>query len=198
MDQALDTARYDLFTLDAAARLIWKNTDRGVAIEPTALVLWRAGRWRKLRYDEIDTITLSTGVIGASRTIGQCTLTLRTGRRIVITNTNAAGTADGMRDELYREFIRDFHRALIVSGAAGYIVFRSGFSRGRMTGLMVALVAAAGVFVLLPLMLLLITRNLQALWLLLAGATIVAPAAGIAHSNKAAAYAPQQPPDLLP
>jgi len=198
MDQALETARYDLFTLEAGARLVWKNSTRGISLEPTGLELKRGGRWHWLAYADISTVNLSTARVGASRVIGQCTLTLRTGQRLVITNTNAAGLSDGLRDTLYREFVRDLHRQLVESGAAELISFRSGFSRARITVLLIALSAAALLSIALPAILLLVTRDLRALWVLIGGGTLFAPAANLARSNRPASYDPDRPPDLLP
>jgi hypothetical protein len=198
MDQALETARYDLFSLEAGARLVWKNSNRGVSLEPAGLELKRGGRWQSLAYADIRTVTLSTARVGASRVIGQCTLTLRTGQRLIITNTNAAGLSDGLRDTLYREFVRDLHRQLVESGAAERISFRSGFSTARITVLLIALSAAALLFVALPALLLLVTRDLRALWVLIGGGTLLAPAASLARSNRPASYDTARPPDLLP
>ena len=198
MEQALETARYDLFTLEPGARLVWKNSDRGVSLESTGLELKRGGRWQSLKYADIGTVTLSTARIGASRVIGQCTLTLRTGQRLVITNSNAAGLSDGLRDTLYREFVRDLHRQMVDSGAAERIIFRSGFSTARITVLLIALCAAALLFIALPAILLLVTHDLRALWVLIGGGALFAPAVHLARSNRPASYDPNRPPDLLP
>jgi hypothetical protein len=199
MDQTFDIAqRYDLFTLERAGRFAWQNKDRGVTLGPTAMSVLRGNRWISLPYRKIASIGLSTGSIGNFRSIAQCTVRLKSGRQLVITNTNARGMSDGLRDGLYREFVADFHDRLLADGAAQSITFRSGFSRGRMTGLVAALIAGAALFLLLPTLLLIFTHNLETLWALLAGVGLVFPAFRIATANQPATYLPNRPPDLLP
>lgn len=195
---AEEVPRYDLYTRDGDTRFFWRLTDHGVAVEPGALVLYRAGQWTRAPYDRIMSVGLSTGSAGRGNVIANCTITLTNGSRIIVSNVKASGVSDLSRDADYRHFVKDFHKALVASGAASAITFRSGFSEGRMTGLRISLVIAGLFFIALPLVLLLITRELKALWITLAGIAFIVPMVGIARTNQPGTYRPDMPPDLLP
>ena len=198
MDQPADhTQHYDLFSTDGGAGFTWRNHDGGVGLDAESVIIMRAGRWTSIAFADIDMVTLSSTVIGQSRPIGQCILTLADGRRIIITNANSAGIADGARDAGFRQFVLDFHAALIASHDAQHIDFRSGFTQRRMNGLVIALIAAAVLFVGVPLFLLLKTNDPESLWLLIAGVFLILPAWRIARTNQPAEYQAGAPPDLL-
>jgi len=190
--------RYDLFTRDGDTRFTWSLTDEGVALEDDALMLMRAGRWTRASYHDIVAVKLSSGVLGRSNTMGNCTIELANGSKIIVSNVNKRGIADGFRDGIYRRFVADLHQHLLSSGAAEGIDFHSGFSQGRMTGLLFALIAATGLFLVLPFVLFIATHDIETLWILLAGAGLVIPVYRIANNNQPAAYMPASPPDLLP
>lgn len=195
---ANDAQRYDLFTRDGQTRFTWTLTDEGVALEDEALVLMRAGRWTRAQYHDIVSVTLTSGTLGRGNTMGSCAIELANGSKIIVANVNKRGIADGFRDGLYRRFVADLHKHLLASGAAESIDFHSGFSQGRMTGLLFALIAATGLFLVLPFVLLIATHDIETLWILLAGAGLVIPVYRIANNNQPAAYMPANPPDLLP
>ena len=94
--------RYDLFNTDGRKRLVWRFRDEGVMVEDGALAVMRSSRWMRVPYSQITAVNLSAAVVGRSGTIGQCTLVLEDGRRVVITNGNDQGLADGRRDGPYR------------------------------------------------------------------------------------------------
>lgn len=158
----------------------------------------RDGTWTDVPFAALASVNLSTAAVRRSRTIGQCIVDLRDGRRIVISNVAASGLADGERDDAYRAFVRDFHKALIDSGAAPAIRFHSGFTQARMSGLGIALVIGALFFVVLPVVLLIATGDLESLSLLLGGVFLILPAYRTARTNQPADYQPGAPPDLLP
>ena len=108
MDQAADvTTRYDLFSTDGGTRFVWRYRDEGVGLEADALAMVRAGRWTRVPFADIAQVTLSTAAAGQSRQMGQCTLTLLNGRRIVVTSANASGLADGQKVTYDLEKSRD-------------------------------------------------------------------------------------------
>jgi hypothetical protein len=195
---AEDEVRFDLFNSDGHFRLVWRLTDPGVVVEPDALRLRRAGRWTRLPYDRIVSVTLSTGAVGTG-IIGNCTIELVDGTRTIITNMNERGVADGRRDGDYRRFVVTFHQALVECDSLPSIRFRSGFSEARSNGLFVVMLLASALFVVLPLVLLLATGELKMLWALLVGGTVlVFPAWKVFGANRPATYNPGAPPDLLP
>ena len=197
-EPAEDAQRYDLFTRDGETRFVWSLTDEGVALEADALVLMRAGRWTRANYEDIISVTLSSGVIGRGNVIASCTIVLGNGSRVIVSNVNRTGVADGFRDGIYRRFVADLHKHLLASGAATGIEFHSGFSQTRMTGLILTLIVATGFFLVLPFVLLVATHDIKALLILLAGAALVVPVYRIARTNQPSTYLPAEPPDLLP
>lgn len=197
MDQPAPAAQhYDLFTSDG--HMQWRLQDRGLELRPDCLALMRAGRWTEVPFGDVVQVKLAIAFLARSRPIGQCTLVLANGGKVVVMNANASGLSDGERDTIFRQFVKDVHRALVQSGAASAITFHAGFSERRMNGLRIALVVATLFFVALPVVLLLATRDPQMLWILLAGVVLVLPAYRAMRTNQPATYNPGAPPDLLP
>lgn len=187
---------FDLFTSDGHFQ--WQLADRGVEVGADRLTIRRAGRTTEVPYADITQVTLSTTYMQHSRAVGQCILALANGGKVIVTSADASGLSDGRRDQIFRSFVRDFHSALVHSGAAIAIAFHSGFTRGRMNGLVGILIVATLFFVALPLGLLLMARDAQILWVLGAGAALLIPAYRAAQTNQPATYNPGAPPDLLP
>lgn len=188
---------YDLFARTAERRFVWRFKDHGVTVEDDALSLVIGGQWLRIPFDRIMTVTLSSNAIPRSGTIGQCTIQLVSGSRYVIGNGNDQGLADGHRDGPYRRFIGQLHQRLIATGAAKNIRFVSGYSETRRTILIAALAVAVAFFVVLPLILLLIVKDLKILGVLAAGAALVWPAMRVAGANRPGLYSPQNPPDFI-
>jgi hypothetical protein len=199
MSEPADGApRYDLFTRDGEMRLVWRLADEGVALEPEALVLHRGGRWTQANYSDMLSVALTSGSFAGANTIGTCTIEMRSGLRIVVSNVNASGVSDGRRDGTYRRFVADFHQHLVAAGAAGTMRFQSGFGEGRITGLFLLGIVASALFVVLPLILLLATHELRTLWITVAGLGLIVPLWRTFSANQPATYDPGAPPDLLP
>ena len=188
---------YDLFTRDGATRLVWRLTDRGVALEPGAFIVRRSGQWTRAEFKRILSVTLSSGQAPGSRAIASCTIQMSSGLRIVVSNLNARGVSDGSRDGIYRQFVADLHARLRDAGVASGVAFRSGFSQARSTGLLVAGLIATGFFVVLPVILLLATHELKALLITAAGLGLVVPIWRTFSANQPGSYNPRLPPDLL-
>ncbi len=196
-DDAPDAHRYELFTTDGAVRFALTLKDHGIALEPRALALMRAGRWTRADFADIASVTLSTATAG--RTIlAQCTIGLVNGGRIVVSNAGASGIADGRHDQAFRLFVRDLHAALVESGAAAGIAFRSGYSAGRSMGLNIAVGAAVLLLGVLPLILFFISGEVKILGALVVGAFLLWPMLRVARMNTPRTYSPGNPPDLIP
>ena len=99
-------------------------------------------------------------------------------------------------DAEFNAFITDFHRRLVSAGEDG-IVFRARYKRARWIGLMVSLLAAAGMFLALPVALWMLTGKLIWLGMLVFGLLLVLPGARLLRPNLGATYRPEQPPQLL-
>lgn len=190
------SSRYDLFTRDGNARFVWRLTDRGTALEPHSIVFMRAGRWTRVPFADIASIGLSRQGIGRVQ-LAQCLITLRNGRRIVISNANARGVNDGRHDGPFRLFVDELHKALRANGAAGKISFVSGFTTARMNGLIVISIIASVFFIALPIVLVAATRDLKALWALLFGIAFMVPVWTIVRVNQPGRYDPANPPDMV-
>lgn len=196
-DPAPDAKRYDLFTTDGSRKFVWRLTDAGIALEADGIAVLRAGQWTRARYADIAAVTLTSGAIGQSGLRGACTIRLNNGALVVVNNLNARGISDGVRDGLFRQFVTDLHQRLIQSGAAKDVTFHAGFSQSRMTGLVFITTLAALLFIALPFGLLIFTRDIESLWMLLAGVGLVYPIVRVARNNQPTTYLPTAPPDLL-
>ncbi|MEO6012013.1 MAG: hypothetical protein ABIQ30_00295 [Devosia sp.] len=191
------TAHYDLYARTTEHRFVWRFKDHGVTVEDDSLSLVVGGQWLRIPFDRILSVTLSSNAIPRSGTIGQCTIQLVSGRRYVVGNGNDQGLADGRYDGPYRRFVDDLHKRLIANGAAGTIRFTSGYSEARRAFLIAALVVSIAFFVVLPLILLLIVRDLKILGVLAAGAAFVWPVMRVAGANRPGLYSPRNPPDFV-
>ena len=196
-DFAPDAKRYNLFTTDGSRKFLWRLTDEGIALEADGIAVMRTGQWTHARYADIAAVTMTSGAIGQSGLCGVCTIRLKNGALIVAGNLNNRGIADGFRDGLFRQFVTDLHQRLIETGAAKDIFFHAGFSQSRLTVLVLVTIIAALLFIALPLGLLIFTRDIQSLWMLIAGVGLVYPIVRVARNNQPTTSLPTAPPDVL-
>lgn len=196
-DLAETAKRFDLYTRDAeAARFVWRFKDSGIAVEPDAIAVMRAGRWSRAPFHAIRSVTLNSAVVGRAN-VAQCIIQLENGNKVVTSNANDRGLPDGSNDRDFRKFVVALHEQLIASGEAKGIEFRSGYSRTRANVLIGALVAGVALFVVLPLILLILTGEIKALGLLVTGGLLIWPAMKTAEANRPSTYFPDRPPDLI-
>ncbi len=196
MIEPLDgVTRYALFTSDGK-RFVWGSPDSGIAVEEDSIAVMRAGRWTHAAFADIVSVTLNTAMIGRS-SVAQCIVVLGNGNKIVTSNANANGFVDGSRNRDFEDFVVALHRQLVASGAAKSIAFHSGYSSGRMNMLMLALIAGVALFLVLPLGLLLVTGDIKALGIIVAGCFLLWPAWQVANANKPSSYSPERPPNLF-
>lgn len=193
---AADLPRYDLFSRDAGGGMVWRLRDRGVVLDRHTIVFPRGSTWTRVPFADIASIGLSRQGVGRIQ-LAQCLITLRNGRRIAVTNANARGVNDGTHDGPFRLFVDDLHKALRAAGSAGSIRFISGFTSGRMNGLIFISIIASVFFIALPLVIVVATRNLQSLWALLFGVTFLVPVWGLVRVNQPGTYDPADPPDMV-
>ncbi len=188
--------RYDLF-LRHRGGLFWKLTDEGIMPGVEKLSYTQDGRWGYRPYADIDAINLSSALVYRQGKLAQCAITFRNGSVLNVGTWSDRGLPDASRHEAFFDFITDLHHRLIVSGDARRIRFSRGNSPGRSTVLRVALVAAAGLFIVLPLILAAIARSWEPLQMVLFGALFVWPAWETATKNEPGSYSPKYPPDML-
>jgi len=188
--------RYDLF-LRHRAGLFWKLTDEGIVPGPDKLSYMQDGRWGYRLYADIVTVNLSSAHIVRHGRLSQCGISFRNGATLGISTSDERGLPDPGRSESFFDFIADLHQRLIASGAARDIRFTRGGTPRRMAFLRVALVAAAGLFIVLPVILAMVARSWEPLEIMLFGALFVWPAWESANKNEPGSYNPKYPPDML-
>jgi hypothetical protein len=188
--------RYDLF-LRHRSGFFWRLTDEGIVPGPDRLSFPTDGRMGHRRYEDIDRVNLSVAHIPRSGSLAQCGIVFRNGATLGLSTANAQGLPDPLRRDVYHDFLEDFHRRLIVSGAAKSITFTRGGTQTRMLILQIALIAGTGLFVVLPVVLAVIARSWEPFQLMLMGALLLWPAWETAQKNQPGTYSPKYPPDLL-
>jgi hypothetical protein len=115
---------------------------------------------------------------------------------LTVTSLDSWGSADAARLDDYAEFLQDLHSHL---GEADKkrIRFIAGMTEGRQMFGKVAVFIGGAFFILLPLVLLLITREIQALFITLAGAAFIIPAFKTMKKNEPRTYDPDHLDDGL-
>jgi hypothetical protein len=171
--------------------------DNTVALDDDRLSYPVRGRWGWRGLGDIDTVTLQTNYVPRVGTIAQCIIGVRNGRIVRIHSGDAGGRPDPAKAAAYRAFVEDFHRRLVDGGFALHIGFRTGFSRLRYGILISAIVAAIGLFVVLPIVLAVIAGEPGILYAPIFGLALAWPAWQIARRNAPGTYHPTRPPDLL-
>lgn len=190
---------YDLFHRDGRpGGLIWRYRDQGVALSDDGIE-WTAGEQpRSAPFAAIVRIRLQTGHIHKAGSFGTCTITFRNGRALVVTSLNSWGTVDGERDEPYMDFLTDLHRRLGPEDKAR-IAFEAGEGGGKRHFGVFALVLGSAFFVILPLVLLLVTGEIEALFIMFTGFAFVAPLYKVLQRNRPRRYDPDRlDDDLMP
>jgi len=189
--------RYDLFCTDGGARLRLQLNDEGISPRPDGLDFMRERRWSSRSWDDIDSITVNSSALPDSAPIASCRIKFYDGEELLVTNANANGLSDGTRNGEFNDFVRDLHKRLLASGAAEDITFRAGHSRARSSALLISLVAAAGIFVVLPVVLFFITGRADILLMTLVGALLVVAGATLLGANRLGSYRPDSPPKFF-
>ena len=188
---------YDLhFREGPAGGLVWRYRDAGVALSPTGME-WRAqGQQRFTDWSTIDTIRVQTGHIPKSGYFGSCQITFRNGRMLTVNSLDSWGRADPGRYDDYAEFLQDLH-AHLGDADKKRIRFVAGMTEGRQMFGKVAVFIGGAFFIALPLVLLLITGEIKALFITLAGAAFIVPAFKTMKKNEPRTYDPARLDDDL-
>lgn len=188
---------YDLhFREGPGGGFVWRNRDSGVTLTPDGME-WRAAAQRRFTdWSTIDTIRVQTGHIPKSGYFGSCEVTFRNGRKLTVTSLDSWGHADASRHDDYAEFLQDLH-AHLGEADKKRIRFVAGMTEGRQIFGKVAVVIGGAFFVLLPLVLLLITGEIQALFIMLGGAAFIVPAFRVMKRNEPRTYNPDHLDDDL-
>lgn len=182
--------RYDLhFREGPAGGIVWRYRDAGITLSPTGIE-WRAdGQRRFTDWSTITAIRVQTGHIPKSGYFGSCEITFRNGRRLTVNSLNSWGSPDDHRLDDYAEFLQDLH-AHLGEEDRKRIRFIAGATEGRQLFGKAAVVLGGAFFILLPLVLLIITGEVKALFITLAGAAFIIPAFRTVRRNEPRTYNP--------
>ena len=189
--------RYDLFCTDGSARFRLQLSDEGVSPGPDGIEFMLERRWSSQSWDDVVSVTVNSTTRPDSAPIATCRIKFYDDEGLLVTSANANGLSDGTRNGEFNDFVRDLHRRLLASGTADDITFRSGYSQARSWALLVSLIAATGIFVVLPVALFFITRRAEILLMTLVGALLVLPGARLVGSNRLGSYRPDSPPKFF-
>lgn len=175
----------------------WSRRDEGVTLHDDRLVWSVDGGTREAPLSAVRAVNIFLGGVD-DQIVAVCAIDLGGGLVLHVTSGGAWGGADPDRAQAYRDFVADVHgRLLRRAGPAP--AYRVGPPGARRNLLVAVLVIATGFFVVMPLVLLLMFRDLNALWITIAGAALVWPLYQQMERNSPRTYDPARPPeDLFP
>ncbi|SDB08205.1 hypothetical protein [Bauldia litoralis] len=195
-DAPLPPEHHALHLREGAARFAWRLRDEGVTLTASGLEWTADGIRRNLAYTEIVEIRLQTGHIPRSGDFGACAIKFRNGVLLTVNSLNSWGTPDDERVGPYIVFVEDLH-ARLGQEDRGRIRFLAGNTDGRYRFGVFAAVLAGAFFVVLPLVLVFVTGEGEALFLTLAGVFFVYPVIRVIRKNEPRSYNPQRLDDDL-
>jgi hypothetical protein len=189
--------RHELFVTDGNASFRWAMSDSGVTLSRNGL-FWAIGGIPLTRdYSDIFSIRLQRASAGTGANVGICQIRFRDGTVLNIHGGSAHGIADDAQAPLYTALVHDLHRRLADRDDSKGIVFNAGLSERRYTILTIAVMASGILFGVLPLILLIMMRDLQTL-VLFAGATgLLWSFYKLWDKNRPRAYSPSAVPEEL-
>ena len=188
---------YDLhFREGPAGGIIWRYRDAGVALSAAGMEWRTAVERRSTDWSTIDTIRVQTGHIPKSGYFGSCQISFRNGRMLTVTSLDSWGRADPGRYDDYAEFLQDLH-AHLGEPDRKRIRFVAGMTEGRQMFGKVAVFIGGAFFILLPLVLLVITGEIKALFITLGGAAFIVPVYRTMKRNEPRTYDPAHLDDDL-
>lgn len=190
---------YALFAQTGALRMRWKLKNEGIAIEADQLS-WHDGEIRKiaslknLREVHLQCIETKDGAIGT------CVITFRNLAKLTISSASAYGSPEEERARVYAAFLKDLHDSIVAHNAKdARIDYVGGVSPLRFKVVVGAMIVAIAMFVALPVVLLFVTGDFQALWIAAGGAFFVYPLFRSMQRSAPQNYQPDAiPEELLP
>ncbi|HET7714709.1 MAG TPA: hypothetical protein VFK86_03700 [Bauldia sp.] len=189
--------RYDLYIREGAtAGLVWRYRDEGVVLTPLGLEWTASLTKRVVAYAEIRSIRVQTGHIPRSGFFGTCIITFRDGLTLTVNSLNSWGSPDEDRLDDYAEFLHDLH-ARLSEADRRRIHFYAGVTEERQMFGKAAIILGGAFFVVLPLVLLVATGEMKALFITLTGAAFIYPAYRTMKKNEPRTYDPTRLDDDL-
>lgn len=185
---------YDLY-LSAGLSFHWSNPNHGVTLADARIIWTIDGETQEAKLASIVQIRLQTGG-NAQDVVAMCLVSFADGYVLTVYNSSAQGLPDSGQAAIYREFVRDLHRRLAVAKVPVDCV--AGYTEGRYQVVLVSGVLLGLIVVVLPFVLLLVTGEAKALYLLGAGIFLFWPLYRMVQANKPHRYDPADlPEDLL-
>ncbi len=190
---------YDLTHREAGmGSVVLRYKDSGLTLSSNALEWMSEGARRGHRLHDIRGIRLVLGSLPQSGPFGSCEIAFSNGDLLTVNSLNAWGTPDQEKAPVYRAFLTDLHGRLSPEDRRR-ITFSAGNSQTRQTVGKVILVVSALFFIALPIVLLLVTGEIKALFITIVGAGLVYPLYRTVRANEPRTYSPDHlPDDLLP
>jgi hypothetical protein len=189
--------RYDLYLREGATGgLVWRYRDEGIVLTPLGLEWTAGGVKRTAVFAHIRSIRIQTGNVPKSGYFGTCTITFRNGQTLTVNSLNSWGSPDEDRLDDYAEFLQDLHARLSQEDRKR-ISFIAGATEGRQMFGKFAVVIGGAFFVLLPLVLLFLTGEVKALFIMLGGIAFIFPAFRTLTRNEPRTYNPDHLDDDL-
>jgi len=177
---------------------IWRYRDSGITLSPEGIEWYASGQRRFTDYTTIHSIRIQTGHMPKSGSFGSCEITFRNGRRLTVTSLDSWGSPDHGRFDDYAEFLQDLHHHLARDDKQR-IQFLAGMTEGRQMVGKVSAVVGGLFFVVLPLVLLVITGEVKALFIMIGGLAFIVPVFRTIQKNEPRTYNPDSlDADLFP
>ena len=189
---------YDLLTREGSLLEHLTMNKDGITLDDEGLAWHCADERHSGAFADIAGIRLEMGILQGMGNLYTCRIEFRDGTPLFITSVIGSGEKAGDRDATYRDFVRDLHRR-IPPAIRATIDFHAGNSAGRQMFGMVTLVVATLFFIVMPIVLLLITREPSMVWALMVGGGLVFPLYRVLGRNTPRTYDPSRiPPELMP
>jgi hypothetical protein len=186
---------YDVYLTTGARRFYIRNDNHGATLSDDSIGWNFDGRADTAAFADIVSVHLQSG--GSwQNVIDQCSIGLADGTTITFSNGNASGLPDDRQAAIYRDFVRDLHRRLAARRDLT-IRFTAGYGQGTHQAVTVCAVLLGLICVALPLVLVVVTGQMQALYLLIVGGALCWPLAKMVQNNAPRGYEPTQLPEEL-
>lgn len=198
MTASAPAAEYPLYFRDRTG-FVWAIETRGLRLDDKGLTFTSERETRTIGFSEIRSIRLHTAYANAGETpLGFCQIGFWRYRKLTVLSGDSLLRADEGQRAAYHAFVRDLHRRIPPADRAR-IAFNGGLSDTRYFILCAAMLAAAVLFGLLPLVLSVVAPSWHTLG-------VAAASWGLAYAgwkswsrNRPGPYAPDRIPDeLLP
>lgn len=176
--------------------LRWSQREAKVRLDDTSLSWTSEGLQRSWYLADVLEIRLETGMMPQQGSMWWITITYRDWRRVRFFSITAASTCDPEQERRYNRFVVRLHQRIAALPQARPKLVTGPKSRHA---LIAAMVLAVGVFVVLPVVLMLIIRKLEALWVTLGSLLFVWPFIKAFERNRAGVYQlGRLPREMLP